>query len=104
MYLGFETAGWAFPPDRTLVTGNPVRPEIAAVGAERRRATRSVHQPVRILVTGGSQGAPFLNRNAPDLLQQVAGHGLALEVRHQVGDDNPELVRAPYTSAQSLPP
>jgi UDP-N-acetylglucosamine--N-acetylmuramyl-(pentapeptide) pyrophosphoryl-undecaprenol N-acetylglucosamine transferase len=100
VYLGFKAAGWAFPPDRTLVTGNPVRPEIAAVGAERRRATRSVHQPVRILVTGGSQGAPFLNWNAPDLLRQVAGHGLALEVRHQVGDDNPELVRAQYTRAQ----
>jgi UDP-N-acetylglucosamine--N-acetylmuramyl-(pentapeptide) pyrophosphoryl-undecaprenol N-acetylglucosamine transferase len=100
VYLGFKAATWAFPPDRTLVTGNPVRPEIAAVGDEKRRATCSVRQPVRILVMGGSQGAPFLNRHVPDLLRQVAGHGLALAVRHQVGDDDPQPVRAQYAHAQ----
>jgi UDP-N-acetylglucosamine--N-acetylmuramyl-(pentapeptide) pyrophosphoryl-undecaprenol N-acetylglucosamine transferase len=100
VYLGFKAASWAFPPDRTLITGNPVRAEIAAVGDTKRRTWRTVHQPVCILVMGGSQGAPFLNRHVPDLLRQVAGHGLALEVRHQVGDDNPEPVRARYARAQ----
>jgi UDP-N-acetylglucosamine--N-acetylmuramyl-(pentapeptide) pyrophosphoryl-undecaprenol N-acetylglucosamine transferase len=100
VYLGFKAAGWAFLPDRTLVTGNPVRSEVAAVGNEKRRARHRVRQPVRLLVMGGSQGAPFLNRHVPDLLRQVAGHGLALEVRHQVGDDDPEPVRVKYAHAQ----
>jgi UDP-N-acetylglucosamine--N-acetylmuramyl-(pentapeptide) pyrophosphoryl-undecaprenol N-acetylglucosamine transferase len=100
VYLGWQAAAWAFPPGRTLVTGNPVRPEVAAVGDEKRRAVGNVHRPVRILVMGGSQGAPFLNRHVPDLLRQVTGHGLTLEVRHQVGDDDPAPVRARYAQAQ----
>ena len=100
VYLGFKAAAWAFPPDRTLVTGNPVRPEIVALGDAKRRATHSVRQLVRILVLGGSQGAPFLNQHVPDLLRQVAGYDLTLEVRHQVGDDDPEPVRAQYARAQ----
>ncbi len=100
VYLGCEAAAWAFPQDRTLVTGNLVRPEITAVGDEKLRAMCSVHQPAHILVMGGSQGAPFLNRHVPALLRQVTGHGLALEVRHQVGDDDPEPVRTQYAQAQ----
>jgi UDP-N-acetylglucosamine--N-acetylmuramyl-(pentapeptide) pyrophosphoryl-undecaprenol N-acetylglucosamine transferase len=99
VYLGFQAARWAFSPDRTLVTGNPVRPEITAVGNEKLRATHRLRRTRRILVTGGSQGAPFLNRHVPALLRQVAGQGLALEVWHQVGDDNPEPVRARYARA-----
>src|SRR5712692_3331133 len=85
IYLGFAAAGWGFPADRTLVTGNPVRPRILAVGGKERIAPHGTGRPVHILVTGGSLGAPFLNQQVPDLLARVAARGLSIEVRHQVG-------------------
>lgn len=99
VYLGYEAARWAFPPNRTLITGNPVRPEIATAHAKQRSAPCKADRPVHVLVTGGSRGAPFLNRQVPDLLKTVADHGLALEVRHQVGDDDPVAVREAYIRA-----
>jgi UDP-N-acetylglucosamine--N-acetylmuramyl-(pentapeptide) pyrophosphoryl-undecaprenol N-acetylglucosamine transferase len=99
VYLGFAASGWAFPRGRTLVTGNPVRSEIVRVGCEKQQRRYGVDRPVHILVTGGSEGAPFLNRHAPDLLRRVAGHGLALAVSHQVGVWAVEPVRAAYARA-----
>ncbi len=81
-YLGFAAAGSAFSPAKTLVSGNPVRAEIAAVGPTRQwRGSRPVH----LLVVGGSQGSEFLNVHVPELALALAKTGLALEVRHQVG-------------------
>ena len=54
---------------------------------------------MRILVTGGSQGAEFLNRNAPELLASVARMGIGVEVRHQVGDFAPSPVVTAYARA-----
>ncbi len=82
-----------------MVTGNPVRSEIASVGADIRRPPCPSDRPVRILITGGSQGAHFLDRNAPALLRHMADHGLRLEIRHQVGDGDPAPVRAAYAHA-----
>jgi UDP-N-acetylglucosamine--N-acetylmuramyl-(pentapeptide) pyrophosphoryl-undecaprenol N-acetylglucosamine transferase len=99
IYLGFGEAGWAFPKSRVLVTGNPIRPEIARIGEERRKAPDSISSPLRILVTGGSQGSAFLNRNAPELFQRIARQGHRLEVRHQAGSFDLEPVRAAYRRA-----
>jgi UDP-N-acetylglucosamine--N-acetylmuramyl-(pentapeptide) pyrophosphoryl-undecaprenol N-acetylglucosamine transferase len=66
-----------------VTCGNPVRRDVAALAApERRLADRN--GPVRLLVTGGSQGARSLNRLVPGALQQIPP-GLLLEVRHQCG-------------------
>lgn len=81
-YLGFEAARPAFASAKTVVSGNPVRAEIAAVGPVRKwRGSRAAH----LLVVGGSQGSEFLNREVPALAAALAKSGLALEVRHQVG-------------------
>jgi len=96
VYLGFAAANWAFPVDRQLVTGNPIRPAIAALAEEERKAPHSENRPLHLLVTGGSLGATFLNQRIPDLLQKVAARGLSLEVRHQVGGFDVEHVRAAY--------
>lgn len=76
IYLGFAVAAPAFPPGRTLVTGNPVRPDIVSVGRAERREPYSRGTCARVFVTGGSLGAPFLNRHVPELLRQVADRGL----------------------------
>ena len=85
IYLGFEAARGDFPSGRSIVIGNPVRSDVAALHAEARVAPepgRALH----VLVTGGSQGSAFLNRHTPELLAGLAKLDLAVEVRHQTGD------------------
>lgn len=93
VYLGFAVALGDFPRESSVISGNPVRPEIAAVGPKRQpRSGRAA----RVLVTGGSQGAQFLNERLPPLLARVAAEGIALEIRHQVGKQDPAPVQAAY--------
>ena len=66
VYLGFEAATAQFRTERTLVTGNPVRADVAALAGEKRNPPGR-GRPARIFVTGGSQGSAFLNREAPAL-------------------------------------
>jgi UDP-N-acetylglucosamine--N-acetylmuramyl-(pentapeptide) pyrophosphoryl-undecaprenol N-acetylglucosamine transferase len=99
VYLGFAAAGWAFSPQQTRVTGNPVRPEIAKLYSETRCAPANAHRPAHILITSGSQGSRFLNRQVPNLLQAITAHGIALEIWHQAGDEDCRLIQAAYEQA-----
>src|SRR2546426_11798195 len=75
----------AFPGalKRATLTGNPVRPEIAAITApENRYAERS--GPLRVLVVGGSLGAKALNDVVPRALALITGQPRPL-VTHQSG-------------------
>lgn len=77
--------------------GNPVRQDVAALEApEQRLAGRG--GAVRLLVTGGSQGARSLNRLVPAALQ-LAPAGLQLEIRHQCGRSWLDETREAYRSA-----
>lgn len=98
VYLGFEAAAPAFAASRVVVSGNPVRSEIAALSGRAGSALRS-DGPVHVLVVGGSQGALFLNEQVPPLLAQVAAQGVDLRVRHQVGRRDPAPVQAAYGEA-----
>jgi UDP-N-acetylglucosamine--N-acetylmuramyl-(pentapeptide) pyrophosphoryl-undecaprenol N-acetylglucosamine transferase len=82
----------AFSPSAGAVTiGNPVRPQVAAAGAER-PAPRS---PRHLLVFGGSQGAQVLNRVVPAALACIApDHRPA--VVHQCGRGRKEETEARY--------
>jgi len=92
-FCGFS--GW---PGAQWV-GNPVRDEILALPEpEVRYAGRA--DGLRVLVFGGSQGARFLNEQAPAALAQLAQR-LRLEIRHQAGRGQAEEVRARY-QAQGL--
>ncbi len=66
---GYREAAGAFPSEKTVITGNPIRPE--CYGADRAAAlTRwqlSPEQPT-LLISGGSQGARRLNQFAADAL------------------------------------
>ncbi len=100
VYLGFDAATGVFPSGRCLVTGNPVRLEIAALSREPRSPPPGTGRPRHVLVTGGSQGARFLNQRVPDLLRRVAERGVAIEVQHQLGEAESEPVAAVYTRAR----
>jgi UDP-N-acetylglucosamine--N-acetylmuramyl-(pentapeptide) pyrophosphoryl-undecaprenol N-acetylglucosamine transferase len=52
-----------------------------------------------VLVCGGSEGSPFLNRSAPGLLGKVGALGVDLEVHHLTGYGAVEPVRALYERA-----
>ena len=92
--LGFAEAAPAFPRRTAVLTGTPVRAAVRTLAAS--RAGPRAAGPVRLVVLGGSQGSPFLNAHVPGVAVGVARRGLALEVRHQTGRDDPDPVRAAY--------
>ncbi|MDR3176460.1 MAG: undecaprenyldiphospho-muramoylpentapeptide beta-N-acetylglucosaminyltransferase [Desulfovibrio sp.] len=93
VFLSFPDAGGFFDARKTVLTGNPVRSEIAALHgcAERARETEKERRPCRLLVLGGSQGARAIN----DALIAVAGGLLeaGLEIVLQTGRDDYQRVR-----------
>src|SRR6266571_2804131 len=79
------------------VTGNPVRPEIAAIAApDHRYAARS--GPLRLLVVGGSLGAKVLNDTVPRALALLPNERRPL-VTHQSGALHLESLRQAYAAA-----
>jgi UDP-N-acetylglucosamine--N-acetylmuramyl-(pentapeptide) pyrophosphoryl-undecaprenol N-acetylglucosamine transferase len=89
----------AFPGilKHATLTGNPVRPEIAAIAApESRYAKRS--GPLRVLVVGGSLGAKALNDVMPRALALLPGERRPI-VTHQSGAQHVESLRQAYSAA-----
>ena len=91
---GFDGAAAKTAGDKGMVTGNPVRAEIAQIAPpEQRYAGRC--GPLQLLVIGGSLGAQVLNENMPRALAMVASE-LRARVVHQCGAKHIEAVRALY--------
>ena len=82
---------------RPLTCGNPVRREVTALPAPAERLAGR-EGPVRLLVTGGSQGARALNQLLPAALALLPAE-LQVEVRHQCGRDRADETRAAYAEA-----
>lgn len=59
--------------NKYIVTGNPVRPKIAAIG-NIPYVPPQEGEPIRILVLGGSQGAKVFSQVVPDALQLLPEH------------------------------
>ena len=82
---------------RASVTGNPVRPEIAALPVpENRSGARSGR--LRLLVVGGSLGAAVLNDTVPRAIELISPEHRP-EVTHQAGIQHIEALRERYRSA-----
>jgi UDP-N-acetylglucosamine--N-acetylmuramyl-(pentapeptide) pyrophosphoryl-undecaprenol N-acetylglucosamine transferase len=94
---GFDGEAARAAGDKGLVTGNPVRPEIASLAAP---AERSAGRggPLRILVIGGSLGAQVLNETVPPALASIERTGRP-SVVHQCGAQHLDAVRAAYAAA-----
>lgn len=86
--LSFPDVNHVFNPRRTVLTGNPVRREIRALGS------RGHDRPFgrRLLVFGGSQGARAINDKVLEALPVLAECGF--EIWHQTGEADEERVRA----------
>ncbi|MGH7056367.1 MAG: undecaprenyldiphospho-muramoylpentapeptide beta-N-acetylglucosaminyltransferase [Acetobacteraceae bacterium] len=84
----------AFAGNAELV-GNPVREAFTTIPAPAERY-RGRTGALRLLVTGGSQGALVLNETLPQALARLPGK---FEVRHIAGPEHVEFTRAAYTEA-----
>ena len=85
---------WA---SKTTLTGNPVRAEIVAA---RGVAFDSDAPQLRLLVTGGSQGAAILNRIVPAAVALLSeGLRARLSVVHQGRDEDGPMVAETYRAA-----
>jgi len=98
VYLGFAAAAAGFPARRRLVTGHPVRADIAALAREPREAPDR-RRLARVLVLSSTRGAPFLAMRVPALLAELERRGIPVEALHQSGEVPPEDVAHAYRRA-----
>jgi UDP-N-acetylglucosamine--N-acetylmuramyl-(pentapeptide) pyrophosphoryl-undecaprenol N-acetylglucosamine transferase len=87
-----------FPEKAAAIdSGNPVRREVAALADPQTRFAGR-EGPMRVLVTGGSQGAQVLNLVVPAALQQLSS-SVDLEIRHQAGAKRVDEAKEAYARA-----
>lgn len=94
---GFDGEAAQQAGDKGLVTGNPVRPEIAAVPAPAERYPGRTGA-LRLLVIGGSLGARVLNETLPLALARMPAERRP-QVVHQCGAQHLDAVRDAYAKA-----
>jgi len=86
---------------KAFVSGNPVRPEfLKAVESETESDTDDQASSARILVFGGSQGAHAINLAMVEAAPELAAHQPRLQLTHQTGERDVEMVRAAYQNAR----
>ena len=67
--------------DRSIISGNPIRESFI----NNIDNTKRVQNEIRIYVTGGSQGANFINQQIPIVLKELS---YKLKIKHQCGKNN----------------
>ncbi len=97
LLCGFDGEASRRAGDKGLVTGNPVRGQIAQVAPPAQRyAQRS--GPLALLVVGGSLGSQVLNQTVPAALALIDA-ARRPRVVHQCGAAHVEVTRAAYRAA-----
>jgi UDP-N-acetylglucosamine--N-acetylmuramyl-(pentapeptide) pyrophosphoryl-undecaprenol N-acetylglucosamine transferase len=86
---GYEISARAWEK-KAVVTGCPVRPEFFSI------VPRRFEKPLRLLVTGGSQGALPINRTFVDAMDRLATRKNDLSIVHQTGERDYNPVRTAY--------
>jgi UDP-N-acetylglucosamine--N-acetylmuramyl-(pentapeptide) pyrophosphoryl-undecaprenol N-acetylglucosamine transferase len=82
--------------EKAVVTGCPVRPEFLTI------APHIPEKPLRLLVTGGSQGALPVNRAFVDAMDFLAMRKGELSIAHQTGERDYDAVRTAYARHEIL--
>lgn len=83
----------AFPKSiHACCIGNPVRPEIASIG---RRGQSVIHQPINVLVLGGSLGARAINLAVPEAVARLPVTDQPM-IKHQCGAGKCEETESAY--------
>jgi UDP-N-acetylglucosamine--N-acetylmuramyl-(pentapeptide) pyrophosphoryl-undecaprenol N-acetylglucosamine transferase len=81
---------------KATLTGCPVRSEFFGI------PPAAAHRPVRLLITGGSQGALPINRTVIDALDLLASRKNELAIVHQTGERDYNAVRVAYARREIL--
>src|ERR1700692_1260365 len=81
---------------KAVVTGCPVRPEFLTI------AQRIPQKPLRVLITGGSQGALPVNRAFVDAMNFLAARKNEMNIVHQTGERDYDAVRTAYARHEIL--
>lgn len=96
VFVAFEEARPSFPPERVIVSGNPVRKEVLST----RRPDAPIAGEITFFVFGGSQGARTLNRAMVAALPSLSEVKGGLRVLHQTGNnDDPGAIARAYQDA-----
>ncbi len=84
--ISFAGAAKYFPPERTALTGAPIRKRLLGGNAEEAREFFGVFSSRPVLfITGGSQGAKVINETIIQILPELLA---SYEIIHQVGAAN----------------
>ncbi len=84
---------------KTVYVGNPVRASISDIPEPAERLAGRDGK-LRLLIIGGSQGARFLNRLLPEVIEAI-DTSVGIEVIHQTGDANFDDVDLAYKRLNS---
>jgi len=93
--VSYSMSSAYFPAWKVVLTGNPVRAEVAAVRGRR----ASGRKEFRLLVLGGSQGAQFLNTAVAGALADFVHRRPDVTVVHQSGEGRRAEAEAAYAGA-----
>ncbi|PZO84112.1 MAG: undecaprenyldiphospho-muramoylpentapeptide beta-N-acetylglucosaminyltransferase [Micavibrio aeruginosavorus] len=86
--------------NRAIVTGNPVRSDIAGL-YNKPYPTIEQDGPLRIFITGGSQGASVFSEIMPEALARLpAHHRERLDIVQQCREEDVERVKSIYDAAK----
>ena len=86
---------------RAFLAGNPVRPEFLGGAHDEHGSPRESGEThaARVLIFGGSQGAHAINVAMVEAAARLAGAAPRLEITHQTGERDLEMVRDGYRRA-----
>lgn len=87
VFCAFEAGTRNFPPDRVLVTGNPIRSTL-------KRLPPATGEPFTLFVFGGSQGAIGINTMILESLPHLKAENI--RIIHQTGVKDYERVKTAY--------
>lgn len=83
--VAFPQSGTDFPPEKVVVTGNPLRPELQGGAREAGLARLGLDPALPVVyVTGGAQGSQRINRAVGHILKPLLEF---CQVIHQSGDN-----------------
>ncbi|MBI5739952.1 MAG: undecaprenyldiphospho-muramoylpentapeptide beta-N-acetylglucosaminyltransferase [Nitrospirae bacterium] len=86
-----------FPPEKTFLTGNPVRTEILTGDRERGREIFSLDRDLfTIFVFGGSLGSSSINKAVSEALAYLEPFRDRIQFLHQTGERELDAVREAY--------
>lgn len=68
--LAFEKAKRFIPNKKTIITGNPIRPEFEMLSKEEALANMGLENKLTLTVMGGSQGAKSINNTVVEILKE----------------------------------